>query len=217
MGEQFAGKNVLSVDNSIVRGTTSREIVFMAKEAGAKNVYFASAAPCIRRHHIYGIDLASTSELIAYKRTFDEIAEHIRAEKVIFQDLKDLIDACRQAAPSSNVARETQEFEVGVFDGSYVAPVLAEYFADLEKIRGESKKMKAVENAREAVANGSAGTEVIRMATYDAKVNGEGSVVPSGAYHDDAVPMIGKRKRLPDEDELLPRNRQDMAIHNQHD
>ena len=95
MEKQFAGKNVLLVSDSIVRGTTSREIVLMAKEAGTKNVYFASGAPRIRHRHIFGIGLASVSKLIAYKRTVDEIAEHIGAEKVIFQNLTDLIDVCR--------------------------------------------------------------------------------------------------------------------------
>ena len=121
---------------------------------------------------------------------------------------------------SSNVAQETQEFEVGVCDGNDVTPVTAGYFAHLGKVRGESKKMKGLESAREAVANGSAGTEEIRMASNGAEVNDEGNVIPSGTYHDDghASPAANsKKKRSPDEDELLPKNRQDMAIHNQHD
>lgn len=115
--QQFAGKDVLLFDDSIVRGTTLREIVLMAKDAGAKKVFFASSAPRIRHPHMYGIDLSLPSELIAHKRNVDEIASHVGAEKVIFQELDDLIDACRQAAPSNHTAKETQEFEVGVFNG----------------------------------------------------------------------------------------------------
>ena len=85
MEEQFTGKTVLLVDDSIVRGTTSREIVNMATEAGAKGVYFASCSPRIRHPHIYGIDLATPSELIAHNRDDDAIALHIGAKKVIFQ------------------------------------------------------------------------------------------------------------------------------------
>ncbi|KAL9131967.1 MAG: hypothetical protein Q9217_000247 [Psora testacea] len=224
MEEQFAGKNVLLVDDSIVRGTTSREIVLMAIEAGAKKVYFASAAPRIRHPHIYGIDLASPSELIAHNRTVEEIAKHIGAEKVIFQELEDLVDACRQAAPSSHVARETQEFEVGVFNGSYVTPVPAGYFVHLEKVRGENKKMKVIENAREAVVNGSAGTEELQIATHGAEVDSDGKVVPSGVCDVDgalvsghSTPTASKRKRPADAGEPLPKRRQDIAIHNQHD
>lgn len=224
MHHQFAGKNVLLVDDSIVRGTTSREIVTMAKEAGAKDVYFASAAPRIRHPHIYGIDLASPSELIAHRRTVDEIATHIGARKVIFQELADLIDACRQAAPTEHVARETQEFEVGVFNGNYVTPVPDGYLAHLERVRGESKKMKVIESAREAVAQGSAGLEEFQIAANGAEVTEDGKIVPSGSAIDDASTMNGgdspiptiSRKRTMDE-ELEPRHRQDPSMNNLYD
>lgn len=89
MGEQFNGKTVLLVDDTIIRGTTCQEIVNMATEAGAESVYFASCSPRIRHPHIYGIDLASPSQLMAYKRDDDAIASHIGAKKVIFQELGD--------------------------------------------------------------------------------------------------------------------------------
>ena len=224
MEPQFAGKIVLLVDDSIVRGTTSREIVLMAKEAGAKKVYFASAAPRIRYAHIYGIDLASPSELIAHKRTVDEIATHIGAEKVIYQELDDLIEACRHAAPPE-LGREKQEFEVGVFNGNYVTPVPDGYFAHLERIRGESKKMKVIESAREAVAKGSADMEELQIATNGAEVTHDGQIVPSTGSDYDDTPMVNgdhspvtgiKRRRTMDEDRP-PRNRQDISIHNQTD
>ena len=221
MHHQFAGKNTLLVDDSIVRGTTCREIISMAKEAGAKDVYFASAAPRIRHPHIYGIDLASPSELIAHRRSVDEIAAHIGAKKVIFQELPDLIDACRQAAPTEHVARETQEFEVGVFNGQYVTPVPDGYFMHLEHIRGESKRMKVIKSAREAVAKGSAGLEEFQIAANGAEVTEDGTIIPSSSAFDDASTINGgdspirsiSRKRTMDE-EIKPRQSQDVAINN---
>lgn len=217
---------MLLVDDSIVRGTTSREIVILAKEAGARRVFFASAAPRIRHPHIYGIDLASPSELLAHNRTDDEIAAHIGAEKVIFQELDDLIDACRQAAPQKSDIKDSQQFEIGVFNGDYITPVPPGYFAHLERIRGESKKMKVIESAREAVAKGAANTEELRIATNGAEVTSDGEVVPSSGSNaenssmvirDDLPPVLnGKRRRTLEEDEK-PRRMMDISMHNQHD
>lgn len=224
MEEQFEGKNVLLVDDSIVRGTTSREIVNMAKEAGARKVYFASAAPRIRHPHIYGIDLASPSELIAHKRDDQAIAMHIGAEKVIFQELDDLKEACVKAVCKGSTGRKDQEFEVGVFNGEYVTPVPNGYFEHLEKIRGETKKMKVMENAREAVANGSAGEKEFQMATNGVEVNDHGEVVPaSSPPANDGSPtingthMVNKRKFSSHDGEPSPRNRMDIGLHNQAD
>src|SRR5258708_31047466 len=86
---EFKNKNVLLVDDSIVRGTTSKEIIQMARKAGARNVYFASAAPPIRFPNIYGIDMPSSNELIASNRSLDEIREKIGADKLIYLDLED--------------------------------------------------------------------------------------------------------------------------------
>ena len=216
MEDQFDGKTVLLVDDSIVRGTTSREIVNMAKEAGAKGVYFASASPRIRHPHIYGIDLASPSELIAHKRDDDAIALHIGAKKVIFQELDDLKQACVQALAKGEVGREGQEFEVGVFNGQYVTPVPMGYFEHLERIRGETKKMKVMESAREAVANGSAGTEEIQMATNGVEVNDDGQVVAAMPPSASGTPRVNGTHRA-NGDRVVPRNRMDIGIHNQAD
>ena len=88
---EFAGRNVLLVDDSIVRGTTAREIVQMARDAGAKNVYFCSAAPPIRYPNIYGIDIPTRKELVAYERNEEQVAEHIGCDWVVYQDLEDLV------------------------------------------------------------------------------------------------------------------------------
>ncbi|KAJ1343398.1 amidophosphoribosyltransferase [Batrachochytrium salamandrivorans] len=103
MTMEFAGKSVLIVDDSIVRGTTSREIVQMAREAGARKVYFASCSPAIRFPNVYGIDMPTRSELIAFGRKDDEVAEAIGADCVIFQHLDDLVESV--AKFSDNVRR----------------------------------------------------------------------------------------------------------------
>ena len=97
---EFAGRNVLLVDDSIVRGTTAREIVEMARDAGAKKVYFASAAPAIRYPNIYGIDIPTRNELVAYERDEEDIAAHIGCDWIEYQDCHDLEDAVRQSASS---------------------------------------------------------------------------------------------------------------------
>ncbi len=99
---EFRGKNVLLVDDSIVRGTTSRQIIQMAREAGAKKVYFASAAPPVRYANVYGIDMPAPTELIANGRSELEIAEFIGADRLIFQKLDDLIDAVRRVIRHQN-------------------------------------------------------------------------------------------------------------------
>lgn len=111
---EFQGKNVLLVDDSIVRGTTSREIVEMARDAGAKKVYFASAAPEVRYPNVYGIDMPTREELIANGRSVAEIAAEISADGVVFQDLDDLIVAVRKLNP------EIQGFDTSCFNGEYL-------------------------------------------------------------------------------------------------
>lgn len=148
MKSEFAGRNVLLVDDSIVRGTTSREIVQMARDAGAKKVYFASCAPPIRNAHVYGIDLASRSELVAFGRDAEQIATEIGADAVIYQELDDLIESCHMENP------EITKFEVGVFSGEYITKVEDSYFEHLEKLRGENSKAKKKEAAHKAVAAG---------------------------------------------------------------
>ena len=131
MKTEFKGRNVLIVDDSIVRGTTSMEIVTMAKDAGAKKVYFASAAPPIRYNHIYGIDLTDNKNLIAYNKSEEEVAKALGCEKVIFQSLDDLIDCCKN--------KEIDKFEVGVFTGNYVTGVEDGYLQELERVRALNK------------------------------------------------------------------------------
>ncbi|KAJ3069594.1 amidophosphoribosyltransferase, partial [Podochytrium sp. JEL0797] len=137
MQMEFAGKNVLIVDDSIVRGTTSREIVTMARESGAKKVYFASCAPPIRFPNVYGIDMPTRQELIAYNKTEKEVAVELGADEVIFQDLDDLIHSIQKFNPN------LKGFDVSVFNGCYVTGDVDEkYLNDLEASRtGTLKKM----------------------------------------------------------------------------
>ena len=133
---EFRGKNVLLVDDSIVRGTTSRQIVQMARDAGARRVYFASAAPPVRYPNVYGIDMPSATELVAHGRTEEEVQEIIGADRLIFQDLEDLIEAVKEKSKS----RATR-FDTSVFDGRYVTgDVSYRYLEQLELLRNDSAK-----------------------------------------------------------------------------
>ncbi len=135
MQMEFAGKNVLIVDDSIVRGTTSREIVTMARECGAKKVYFASCAPPIRYPNVYGIDMPTRQELVAFNRTEEEIAADIGADHVIFQDLNDLVDSVRKYNPG------IRHFDLSVFNGCYVTgDIDEEYILSLENCRNEMSR-----------------------------------------------------------------------------
>ena len=131
----FEFKDILLVDDSIVRGTTSREIVEMARSVGAKKVYFASAAPPIRFQNVYGIDMAATAELIAHQRSEEQIAEFIGADWLIYQDLEDLIESAQAGNP------EIKKFETSVFDGNYICgSVTKDYLTNLESDRKDSNK-----------------------------------------------------------------------------
>ncbi|CAM4257038.1 amidophosphoribosyltransferase [Acinetobacter pragensis] len=135
---EFQGKNVLLVDDSIVRGTTCNEIIQMARDAGAKKVFFASAAPMVKYPNVYGIDMPAKSELIASNRSVEEIREIIGADRLIFQDLEDL-----KAAVRTTKVPELQEFDCSVFDGVYVAGGINEAYLDaLEKKRSDSAKLE---------------------------------------------------------------------------
>lgn len=111
---EFKGKNVLLVDDSIVRGTTSREIVEMARSAGANKVFFASAAPAVRYPNVYGIDMPLRSDLIAYEKTTEEVAKEIGVDGLVYQDLEDLEQALRDLNPAFD------RFESSCFNGDYV-------------------------------------------------------------------------------------------------
>ena len=126
---EFRGKNILLVDDSIVRGTTSKKIIEMAKEAGSKKVYFASAAPPIKYQNLYGIDMPATSELIASNRTEKEVAEEIGADWLIYQTLEDLIETVQAGNP------RIHEFETSIFTGEYITPLPENYLEELEASR----------------------------------------------------------------------------------
>ena len=136
--QEFKGKNVLLVDDSIVRGTTSQQIIDMAREAGAKKVYFASAAPEIRFPNVYGIDMPSANELIAHGHDVDSICDIIGADGLIFQSLPDLIEAVRSENPT------IKRFETSVFDGNYVTnDIDQEYLNRLDQTRNDDSKAKS--------------------------------------------------------------------------
>jgi len=132
---EFKGKNVLLVDDSIVRGTTSQQIIQMAREAGANKVYIASAAPPVRYQNVYGIDMPAADELVAHSRTETEIADHIGADWLIYQDIDDLVDAVRKGN------REIKEFDCSCFTGEYVTRTIDDaYLAKISHVRSESAK-----------------------------------------------------------------------------
>lgn len=131
---EFRGKNVLLVDDSIVRGTTSEQIVELAREAGAKKVYFASAAPEVRFPNVYGIDMPNANELIAHGRETEEIRKLIGADALIFQDLEDLVAAVREENPDIRV------LEASVFDGIYVTKDIDQDYLDyVENLRKDDE------------------------------------------------------------------------------
>ena len=135
---EFRKKNVLLVDDSIVRGTTSKQIVEMARDAGAKRVYFASAAPPVRYPNVYGIDMPAASELVAHDRTEAQIEKELGADRLIFQDLEDLIEAVQKKSKST-----VDRFDTSVFDAVYVTgDVTADYLDELERARNDSAKDK---------------------------------------------------------------------------
>ncbi|GFF35938.1 amidophosphoribosyltransferase [Aspergillus udagawae] len=217
MQAEFKDRNVLLVDDSIVRGTTSREIVTMAREAGAKKVYFASCAPEITHAHVYGIDLASPSELVAHGRDADSIARHIGADSVIFQTLDDLIGACAEITKENGLS-EPVNFEVGVFCGNYITPIDDGYFDHLEKIRGEGRKIKAVDRAKEAVTHGFAKEEDYQIAANGVKLDQHGKIIPANYPGESEVPEVGfnqcNKPTTHEEEPPKVKDRMDISIHN---
>jgi amidophosphoribosyltransferase len=141
---EFKGKNVLLVDDSIVRGTTSRQIVQMARDAGAKKVFFASAAPAVRYPNVYGIDMPAAKELIAHGRTDDQVGEWIGADRLIYQDLEDLIEAVQKKGKAY-----VDRFDTSVFDSDYVTgDVTPEYLQALEDARNDDAKSQRESSSR---------------------------------------------------------------------
>ncbi|MES2018890.1 MAG: amidophosphoribosyltransferase [Pseudomonadota bacterium] len=143
IGSEFKGKNVLLVDDSIVRGTTSREIVNMAREAGARNVFFASAAPPVLFPNVYGIDMPTRDELIAYGRSTEEVCREITADALVYQD----VDALKRSISDCNP--DLKNFEASCFDGVYVTgDVTPDYLNALEYARHHPKAAPAEDAAR---------------------------------------------------------------------
>ncbi|MDE4453749.1 MULTISPECIES: amidophosphoribosyltransferase [unclassified Psychrobacter] len=134
---EFKGKNVLLVDDSIVRGTTCHEIIQMARDAGASKVFFASAAPPVKYPNVYGIDMPVRSELIASGHTVEEVRDIIGADRLIFQDLDDLIDAVKDTKHS-----KVEGFDCAVFNGCYITGQIDEAYLDyLQEQRSETAKI----------------------------------------------------------------------------
>ncbi len=131
---EFRNKNVLLVDDSIVRGTTSRQIIQMAREAGANRVYLASASPPVRYPNVYGIDMPAARELIASGRTEAEICSEIGADRLFYQDLDDLVEACREGNP------DIEGFDTSCFSGEYVTGINSSYLAELEVRRSDEAR-----------------------------------------------------------------------------
>jgi amidophosphoribosyltransferase len=132
---EFRGKNVLLVDDSIVRGTTSRQIIEMAREAGARKVYVASAAPPVRYPNVYGIDMPAASELVAASRTEAEVERVIGADWLVYQDLSDLVASVRHER--ANITH----FDTSCFSGEYVTgDVTHDYLTELERRRANAVK-----------------------------------------------------------------------------
>jgi amidophosphoribosyltransferase len=132
IGLEFEGKNVLLVDDSIVRGTTSEQIIQMARDAGAKKVYFASAAPPVRYPNVYGIDMPAAHELIAHNLSEEEVGKAIGADRIIYQDLQDLIDAVRKGNP------DIQHFDTSCFSKEYITGDIDDtYLEHIEGLRND--------------------------------------------------------------------------------
>ena len=127
MSSEFKGKNILIVDDSIVRGTTSKEIVDMARQAGANKVTFASAAPPVRFPHVYGINMPSRDELVAHNRKIPEIAAYMGADHLIYQEVADMQAAIIEGS-------SVEELEISCFTGDYVTGTVSpEYLSWVER------------------------------------------------------------------------------------
>ena len=137
INQEFQGKNVMIVDDSVVRGTTSQEIISMAREAGARKVYFASAAPPVRFANVYGIDMPTREELIAAYRDENEVCKLLGADVLIYQDLEDLKRAIKSVNP------EITRFEASCFDGHYITgDITPDYLAEVEHTRHKAAKAR---------------------------------------------------------------------------
>jgi len=144
---EFRGKRVLLVDDSIVRGTTSRELVLMARDAGALKVYITSAAPPVKYANVYGIDIPTQGELIAYERDEKQVAAALCADWVLFQGLQGLKESIQRVNPA------LREFESSCFDGVYVTPGVTKAYLDkLQQSRNDEARFgEGDENGADSV------------------------------------------------------------------
>ncbi len=141
---EFKGKNVLLVDDSIVRGTTSQQIVQMARDAGANKVYFASAAPPVRYPNVYGIDMPSPEEFVAHNRDINEIAIELGVDELIYQDLEDLVEAV-------NHNNSAQGFDTSCFNAEYITGDIDQaYLEYIDSLRSDSNKQQ-IENSNAVI------------------------------------------------------------------
>lgn len=134
--QEFRDKTVLLVDDSIVRGTTSRQIIQMARDAGARKVYFASAAPPVRHPNVYGIDMPTAAELVAYGKDHRQVEQALGADWLVYQDLDDLTAAVREVNP------ELELFDSSCFSGEYITGLTDDYLEQLELLRSDDAKSK---------------------------------------------------------------------------
>ena len=155
---EFRNRNVLLVDDSIVRGTTSAQIIDLAREAGARKVYFASAAPAVRYPNVYGIDMPAAAELVASGRTDEEVAAAIGADWLIYQDLSDLEAAVRHDKANVNA------FDTSCFSGEYVTgDVTPEYLVRLQADRSDSAKAARRREEVAGAAGSAGGPKALRV------------------------------------------------------
>ncbi len=141
---EFAGKNVMLVDDSIVRGTTCRQIIQMARDAGAQQVYFASAAPPVRHPNVYGIDMPSARELIAHGRTVEQVCQLIGADWLVYQDLEDLVQCSLEGNPDAD------GFDCSVFDGNYITGDVDQGYLDQLDAQRNDEAMTALRSRQQA-------------------------------------------------------------------
>ncbi|KAF8809070.1 Amidophosphoribosyltransferase [Phlegmacium glaucopus] len=176
MALEFANKNVLLVDDSIVRGTTSKEIVQMAKDVGAKKVIVASCAPPIRYPNVYGIDMPSRKELVAHGRDAEAIATAIGADLVIFQTLPDLVNSVRQLNPA------IEQFDCSVFTGEYITGGVDEdYLQHVESLRADNTRAKSLNCTLEALVES---TKAPNGTAQETKMPQTGTSTPTNGSDD---------------------------------
>ncbi|KAI9891869.1 MAG: amidophosphoribosyltransferase [Vezdaea aestivalis] len=206
--QEFKDQNVLLVDDSIVRGTTSREIIRMAREAGAKSVHIACCSPPILNCHIYGIDLASQTDLVAYNKTVAQIAKDIEADTVIYQTLDDLKSACAELSPRDPA---TQKFEIGVYCGKYVTEVPEGYFEYLDRLRGSKEVVTILDPIKQLTI---ASNESVPNAT---KINGDsvnGNYVGSVAMGGASSAFVNGEQISGEDTADQVSDRMDISLHN---